>query len=322
MGVNSMTINILEIIFQKISSPSLLLTITAIITSIILAIILDGVERKIRARIQCRMGPPILQTLYDLVKLSRKEAIVPHGASKFFTIAPKIALIMLIIDFLYVPYGFKNPLGFYGDIILFIYLLVASTIVLIYGGLSSGNPFSEIGCSREASLLMANELAIALIIATIAFKTGSLSLNAILESITLTPSILLTIIALAIYAYIESARLPFDIGEAEPEIATGYLIEYSGPLLSLALCCHIYKRYLLMILLSIPIYVLTKNIIPVKLNIVVEFSLFMTIVIALYMLYSVITSISGRFRVIHAVNFVRASLLLPIASLILATIGL
>ncbi len=297
------------------------LTLLGVIVSLFYSLILDGLERKIRAKIQSRKGPPITQTLYDVIKLFRKELLIPSTAPSMFMFAPIVSFSMIIIAYLILPYGFPNPMGFYGDLILLVYLIVASTILLLYGGSSSGNPYAEIGCSREISLLMANELIIALVIATIAIRYHALSLNTVLASLTISPSSILIVLTLLLYIYIESARLPFDIGEAEPEIASGYLIEYSGPLLGLTIYTHILKRTLLYLFTSVVILGLVDNVIQLS-DIISRFVTILLFVTLLSILYSIISNICGRFRVRHAVNAVRAIIPLPVLALILSFLGL
>ena len=44
--------------------------------------LLVGIDRKLVARMQKRVGPPILQPFYDFFKLCGKETIVPAAASR------------------------------------------------------------------------------------------------------------------------------------------------------------------------------------------------------------------------------------------------
>ena len=55
----------------------------------VVGIIASWIDRKVTARVQWRKGPPFLQPLYDLIKLSGKETILPKGGAKItFLFAP------------------------------------------------------------------------------------------------------------------------------------------------------------------------------------------------------------------------------------------
>ena len=78
--------NILRIIFNLVLFPGFLFTA-------VVGLIASFIDRKVTARVQWRKGPPLLQPLYDFVKLLGKETIVPKGASKLtFLLSPVFGL--------------------------------------------------------------------------------------------------------------------------------------------------------------------------------------------------------------------------------------
>jgi len=294
---------------------------------LVLIPILDGIERKfIKARIQSRVGPPILQTYYDLIKLFRKELLVPSTASKLFIIAPILSFFTSVATLFVVPYTLSNPLGFEGDLILFIYLLIFSSITALLGGLSSSNPFTEVSSSRELSLLMASELFLGLSIAVIALKQSSLSLSKISSTPVITPSVILAYIALLYYAFIKSARTPYDIAEAEPEIASGYLIEYSGPLLAFMILGNLVRRYLttsfFVVVALGPTVSLATSVIPTPIKELTNYVLILGLSTLTYLALGTASVIHGRYRVIHALDSIRKYTSVPIIALVLAVVGL
>ena len=69
-----------------------------------IGLLLCGIDRKLVARMQKRVGPPILQPFYDFFKLMGKETIIPHAANKFaFLAAPLVGFISLVVLMLFMP---------------------------------------------------------------------------------------------------------------------------------------------------------------------------------------------------------------------------
>ena len=87
---------------------------------IIFGLLYKGIDRKLAAHMQGRIGPPIRQPFRDVVKLFTKENIVPENAIPWvFNMAPFVGLIATISILLFLPIGGFNPLAArYGDLIL------------------------------------------------------------------------------------------------------------------------------------------------------------------------------------------------------------
>lgn len=227
--------SILLNLFYILIFPGFLFTIFA-------GIILAGIDRKIVARMQRRVGPPLLQPLYDLLKLAGKDSIIPRGAAKkVFVVAPVIGLISVITISLFIPqFGFSFLPGV-ADIIVIIYLLTIPAVALILGGSSSGSPFAGVGISREMVTMLAYELPLVIILLAIGAKAGfaldgkvTFSLASIQQyqaanGLTITKlSLLPAAIAFLMIIPAEVGSVPFDVAEAETEICEGPLVEYSG----------------------------------------------------------------------------------------------
>jgi len=207
------------------------------IFSVLVGGILSWADRKITARVQFRKGPPFLQPFYDLGKLFYKETILPKYGAKFtFLAAPVFALFSASLAnvFILLPAFFPDA-GFRGDLIVIFYLLAIPSLTFIIGALASGNPIAAIGASREMKLIIAYELAFILALAAIVLKTDmSLTISDILEKQhadgayigSISGVILFIVILFVVQAKL--ALVPFDMSEAEPELAHGLFIEYSG----------------------------------------------------------------------------------------------
>lgn len=207
------------------------------IFSVLIGGVLSWSDRKITARVQFRKGPPFLQPFYDLGKLFYKETILPkHGAKLTFLAAPVFALFSATMAnvFILLPSIFPGS-GFRGDLIVIFYLLAIPSLTYLLGSLASGNPLGALGASREMKLMISYELAFILSLACIIIKSGmNLSVADILaaqqEQGAFIGSISGALIFIVIL-FVNQAKLalvPFDMSEAETEIAHGVFIEYSG----------------------------------------------------------------------------------------------
>ncbi|MEM0360008.1 MAG: complex I subunit 1 family protein [Candidatus Diapherotrites archaeon] len=219
------------------------------ITGIFLGLLFRGIDRKLGAKMQARVGPPIIQPFLDLKKLLIKENIVPkHAISWIFNSMPVIALVSALLLLLYIPlFGFAPLLKGYGDLILVMYLLMVPALALAIGGFSSGSTYASVGAQRELVLMMSYEFALAIVIVTIAFISSianPLSNAFSLETVSETPiwelvgpvgsiGVFLLLLALMLVMPVELGRIPGDIAEAKTEIADGVLVEYSGRNLAL-----------------------------------------------------------------------------------------
>jgi formate hydrogenlyase subunit 4 len=215
---------------------------------IIFGLLYKGVDRKVSAHMQGRIGPPIRQPFRDVKKLFTKENIVPDNAIPWvFHLAPLIGLVATISILLYLPIGGFQPLASgYGDLILILYLLMIPSLALVIGGFASGSPYATVGAQREMATMIAYEFPLAVIIITIAWKLSitevggtTISNPFVISTITTTPiwgvvgpigfiGLILLLLVLIIVTPAELSKIPFDAPEAETEIGGGLLVEYSG----------------------------------------------------------------------------------------------
>ena len=144
---------------------------------IFLGLIYKGIDRKLSAHMQGRIGPPLRQPFYDVKKLFTKENIIPKNAVPWiFNLAPLLGLVGAISILLYLPIipqidgGFASLIPAYGDIILILYLLMIPSLAMVIGGFASGSPYATVGAQREMVTMMAYEFPLAIIIISIAWK--------------------------------------------------------------------------------------------------------------------------------------------------------
>ncbi|NJE08813.1 formate hydrogenlyase subunit 4 [Thermococcus sp. M39] len=280
--------------------------------ALLIAPVIDGFERKIRARLQNRQGPSILQTWWDLIKLLKRPTVEPQGSIKsLYKLAPYITFTAVLTAYLVVPTLLPSSMNFIGDFIVVVYLLGLATLSFVIGAFSSGNPYAQIGSNREVSLFMSEELLLALIVSTIAVIGKSLSFEQLFP-LPLRISSALALILLFVVVYVASARLPFDIAEAEPEIIEGPLIEYSGKHLGLLEYSIFLKRLLL--------YSLLLNfIIPIQNPI--RLVCYLIGIVILSVIYSTFEAYYGRFRIDQAVKLMKKLSAVALVVWIIAVVG-
>jgi formate hydrogenlyase subunit 4 len=218
-------------------------------------LLLAGIDRKLVARMQKRVGPPILQPFYDFFKLCGKETIVPAAANRtVFLIAPLVGLAGLVVLQLFIPVFRFSAFSNVADIIVILYLLLIPALSIIIGGASTGSPYAGVGLSREMVTVLSCELPLVLVLLAVGKKVGAatgtglcFSLTEIVRYQMANGSLLwrLSMIPAAVAFLMvipgETGSHPFDAAEAETEICEGMLAEYSGAPLGVYKLSHAVK---------------------------------------------------------------------------------
>jgi len=229
------------------------------LTTAVLGLFASWFDRKITARVQWRVGPPLLQPFYDFGKLLSKEITMPEKAERFsFLLAPFFGLLAVTLVSTILGLAIFFPAaGFGGDLIVVVYLLVIPSLAIILGGFAAGNPLSSVGASREMKLIIAYELPFIVAIAVPVIKAGySLNLSQIMlfqqanGAFIGTPSGFIAFLISLLVIQAKLAYIPFDVPEAETEIMAGPYLEYSGGLLGL------FKLTRAMLLFVLPLFLI------------------------------------------------------------------
>ena len=217
--------------------------------------LLCGIDRKLVAKMQKRVGPPILQPFYDFFKLCGKETIIPASASKTtFLMAPLVGLAALVVIQLFIPVFSFSAFSGMADVIVILYLLLIPAMSIILGGAASGSPYAGVGLSREMVTIISCELPLVLVLLAVAKTVGSamgtglcFSLSDIAAYQAMNGSLITKISMLPAAAAMllvipgETGNHPFDAAEAETEICEGLLAEYSGAPLGVFKLSHAIK---------------------------------------------------------------------------------
>ena len=204
----------------------------------VIDIFLVWLERKVVARFQDRIGPNrlgpfgLIQPFADIIKLLIKEDITPANADKVvYNLAPMLSMMSVLILWAIIPLA---PTIFGVDLnVAALYIIAAGaigTLSIIMAGWSSNNKFALLGAFRQVAVMVSFEIPMvaSLLIPTV--LAGSMGMNAIIEKQDIWFFILSPLGALIflIAAIAELGRAPFDMGEAESELISGYNVEYSG----------------------------------------------------------------------------------------------
>jgi len=270
-----------------------------------MGLVASWIDRKVTARVQYRVGPPLLQPLIDIVKLLGKETLIPAGASKItFLLAPVIGLSSVIVVSALLWINNIHPAsGFVGDLIVVLYLLTIPSLSLIIGGFASRNPLASIGASREMKLILGYELPFVLVILVSVIKSGfTIRLGEILSYQMQNGVIIgswsgfLAFVVALMCIQAKLALVPFDIPEAETEIVGGPLIEYSGSGLA------IYKLMKNMLLFTLPFFLIILFMGGIRLD-GVHFVYGVLKYIGVVALITVIRNTNPRVRIDQAMNF-------------------
>ena len=199
----------------------------------------SGFSRVLRAKIQTRKGPPLMQNYRDIAKLMKRQEVVSEQAGWVFRSAPYLSMAAMLLVALIVPLlAAASPFGIAGDLILVVYLFALPRLLFSLAGLDSGSTFGGIGARRELLVAALIEPVLILVVFIMALLAGSTNLGTISHKVatgtlSLSLAFWLSMAAFAFATFVEMGKLPFDLAEAEQELQEGPLSEYSGRSLAL-----------------------------------------------------------------------------------------
>ena len=218
---------------------NLLTLVITILAAPFFGALLAGIDRRVTARSQGRMGPPILQPIYDTIKLLRKEPILLNWMQIVYAYLHLLFMVMALV-----------LLVFGQDSLMFLFVFAFSTLSLVLGGMCVRSPYSRIGSQREIMLMVAYEPILILIMIGLYMVNGhSFQLAAPMTAARpMLISLPLLFVAFLVVLAIKLQKSPFDIAtshHAHQEIVKGITIEYSGPHLAILEIAHFYETALL-----------------------------------------------------------------------------
>ena len=213
----------------------------------VLAMASTWAERKVAGHIQCRFGPMYVggwhgwaQPIADGVKLLMKEDMIPTGADRvLFVLAPAIVLGSIFGALVAMPLA---PDLYFANVNMGVFLILAlssmTTIGVVMAGWASNSKWSLYGAMREAAQVVAYEIPLGISLLVPLMVAGTFNLIEASEAqsawlgldwfILCNPFMIPAVIIFGIAALAETKRAPFDLPEAESELVSGFLTEYSG----------------------------------------------------------------------------------------------
>jgi len=220
--------------------------------------LLRGAIKKMKATMQMRKGPPLLQGYYDLAKLFRKETVRSETASWVYVLGPRLYFAAAVAATMLVPVLVAaSPLDGAGGILGLVGILALGRFALAAAALDTGSPFGGMGSSREMTIAALAEPALMLGLFTSALAAGSLDLGAVVRG-ALTPGALfrpsdiLALSGLFVVLIAETGRIPVDNPATHLELTMiheAMVLEYAGPDLALVEWASALKELLYITLL-------------------------------------------------------------------------
>jgi len=201
--------------------------------------LLSGIDRIITARMQGRVGPPVLQPFYDVFKLLGKERFLVNQRQVLWAIG-YLALIITSLAML--------CLG--SDLLVIVFVMAFAAICFVLGGLSTKSPYSHIGSQRELLQMLSYEPVLILLAIGVFMQNQSFLVKDIFaRPEPLLFSLPLVFIAVLLILTIKMRKSPFDLStchHAHQELVQGITTEYSGPYLALIELTHWYELVLVL----------------------------------------------------------------------------
>jgi formate hydrogenlyase subunit 4 len=216
-----------------------------ILVALALPPLLLGVIAKTKALFAGRVGPPLFQPYYDLIKLFQKGSVISTTTTWVFRAGPVVGLVTTAIALLLVPLASSSgPISFTGDLIVLAYLLGLGRFFTALAALDTGSAFEGMGAAREVTFACLAEPAFFLGLLVLAKLSGSLQLAGMLGS-TLAPhwltagaSLALVLLSWFIVLLAENSRIPFDDPNTHLELTMIHevmVLDHSGPALGMIL---------------------------------------------------------------------------------------
>jgi ech hydrogenase subunit B len=200
---------------------------------------LAGLDRIISARMQGRVGPPVLQPFYDVLKLFEKEKITVNKVQDFYV---GCFLLFVVVTGCFFFAG--------GDLLLVLFTLTTASAFLIIAAYSSNSPYAQLGAERELLQTMAYEPMVLLTAVAFYVFTGSFKVSDIMnsESMGILPMLGIFIGFMYILT-IKFRKAPFDLSmshHAHQELVAGLKTEFSGTTLAILEVAHWYENIFLL----------------------------------------------------------------------------
>jgi formate hydrogenlyase subunit 4 len=283
--------------------------------------LLLGVINKTKAAFAGRLGAPVLQPYYDLVKLLRKGSVFSEATTWVFRAGPVVTLSATLVAALLVPLG-NHPaiISFNGDMILFAYLFGLARFFTTSAALDTGSSFEGMGAAREVTFACLVEPTLFFVLITLARMSKSLSLTPMLIYpsaavwVAAGATMLLLVGSLFITLLAENCRIPFDDPNTHLELTMIHevmVLDHSGPAFGLILYGAALKLFLLGA-------VFVNLALPFKTgNLAVDWLIFVCSMLLLAVFIGIVESVMARLRLVRIPQLLVAATILSAFAMLL-----
>ena len=275
--------------------------------------LLLGIINRTKAKFAGRVGPPLLQTYYDIMKLMRKSMVISDTTTWVFIAGPVVTLATVLLAGMLVPFGrFGAPIGFTGDLILFAYLFGLARFFTTSAALDTGSSFEGMGSAREVTFACLSEPSLFFALLVLAKLSGSLTLTTMLHGpaggfpVAAAAPLVLIAIGLFIVLLAETCRIPVDDPNTHLELTMIHevmVLDHSGPLLGIIL----YAASVKMLVIG---SVLMNIVLPIKTgNVLLDWLLYVGELLGLSVIIGVVESVMARLQMRHVPYLLIAAML-------------
>ncbi|MCK9322615.1 MAG: NADH-quinone oxidoreductase subunit H [Candidatus Methanomethylophilaceae archaeon] len=210
-----------------------------IVLAPIFGLVLAGLDRKVSARMQRRVGPPVVQPYYDVRKLMEKDQVTVNKVQDFYVFC---FLLFIVIT------GCIFFAG--GDLLLVVFTLTLANVFLVLAAYSSNSPYSQVGAERELYQMMAYEPMVLLTMIGFYLAVGSFNVSDILNGDKMPIVTMVGIfVGFLFILTIKFRKSPFDLSmshHAHQDIVKGVTTEFSGRTLAYVEIAHWYENIMLL----------------------------------------------------------------------------
>jgi len=284
--------------------------------------LVNGVIKKLKASMQGRKGPGVLQPYYDLIRLFKKDMVVSSVTSWVFEAAPYVVFVSTIAAAMIVPVIIvKPPYSMMGDVIALIYTFALSRFFMALAGLDAGTAFGGEGSSREmtVAILVEPMMMLALFTAAIAAGSTNIAVIAAKQGAAYSPSHLLSLAAFVVAIIAETGRVPVDNPDTHLELTMiheGMILEYSGRYLALMEWAH-YMKQMVLFTLAVDIFFPTgigHNVALARL--IVPFGIYAVKMLGMSVLMAAVESTRAKVRFFQLPSILGGAFVLAFLSLV------
>ena len=292
-----------------------------IFLALVMPPLLLGVIGKTKAAFAGRVGAPLLQPYYDIIRLLQKGTVFSTTTSWVFRAGPIVALATTAVAALLIPFGaHPSPISFDGDMILYAYLFALGRFFTMSAALDTGSSFEGMGSAREATFSCLAEPTLFFALITLSRLSGSYSLSGMLGGINYSvwlhsgAALLLLVGGMFVVLLSENCRIPFDDPNTHLELTMIHevmVLDHSGPAFAIIQYAAALKLYVLgafFVRVALPI---------ASGNSLIDWGIFMVSMLFLAAVIGIVESVMARLRLVRVPQLLVAAAILAAFSTLL-----